>query len=351
MNQSNKELLNAILNYKTIVINVINDKNHEINKKVKKIFVINLLEDTLKRNYIITLMKKYKLNYSLVIVDRVSTELHKTICHKKSLISRSELGCCLSHLWCLNQIINNNYENAIIFEDDIILHKNFTQMFLKLYNPKFDFLLLGAHDFRFSDINYKNVKNGLYQPTKGEQLYGAHANYYSLKGAKRMFDIRVSEISFFDKEYLLMFNHYKETSYICYPNLCVSNVTDSTLEHKREILSDSEQYYYSKCFINFNFNNYNFIYVNLLSESINVGDDYETYTDKCLYNYFHDINSINIVKKRLTLDFFTLNDVLKILNFNKNITSETFAKDNIDNTNNGSNSSNNSSNNSLTVLK
>jgi GR25 family glycosyltransferase involved in LPS biosynthesis len=347
MNQNNKELFNAILNYKTVLINVVNDKNSEINKKVKKIFVINLLEDTLKRNYIITLMKKYKLNYTLVIVDRVSTELHKTLCRKKSLISSSELGCCLSHLWCLNQIIKNKYENAIIFEDDIILHKNFTQLFLKIHNPNFNFLLLGAHDFRFSDINYKNVKNGLYRATKGEQLYGAHANYYSLRGAKRMFEIRVSEISFFDKEYMLMFDYYKESSYICYPNLCVSNVTDSTLEHKREILSDSEHYYYSKCFINFNFNNYNFIYVNLLSEILNTGDDYESYTDRYLYNYFHDINSINIVKKRLSTDFFTLNDLMKILNYNKNINSDSFSNDNNDS--NSTSTSNNSSN--LTVLK
>jgi hypothetical protein len=60
-------------------------------------------------------------------------------------------------------------------------------------------------------------------------------------------------ISFFDKEYMLMFDYYKDTSYICYPNLCVSNITDSSLNHKREILSDLELQYYKKCFISFNF--------------------------------------------------------------------------------------------------
>jgi len=322
MKEYNKDLSAAILNYKVVVVNVTNDNNSVINSKVKKIFVISLIEDIVKRNYIITIFKKYKINFTLVIVEKVSTELHKQLCYKKSLISKGELGCCLSHLWCLNQIIKNNYENAIIFEDDVILHKNFTKLFLKIYNPSIDFLLLGAHDFRFSTTNYKNVKDRLYKPNMNNfLLYGAHANYYSLKGAKRMFEIRTSLISYFDKEYNLMFDHYKDTAFICYPNLCVSNVTDSTLNHKREILSNNEERYYAQCFINFDFTHYNFIYVNLLSNFFKLSetDDYESYIEKCLYHYFHDLNSIRQVKERLTMNFFTINDIIKILNLNKNI--------------------------------
>jgi GR25 family glycosyltransferase involved in LPS biosynthesis len=317
-------IIDTIKNYKVKTINILNDSNSEINKKVKKIFVINLLEDNFKRNYIIALMKKYNLNYTLVIVDRISVNTHKLLC-PKSLITRSELGCCLSHLWCLHQILTNKYENALIFEDDIILHKNFIQMFLKLHDPKYNFMLLGAHDFNFSDENYKNVKNGLYRPkTTGNKLYGAHANYYSIKGAKRMFEIRISEISFFDKEYMLMFDYYKDTSYICYPNLCVSNITDSTLNHKREILGELELQYYKKCFVNFNFKNYNFIYINLLIDTLDLteNDSYETFIDKCLYYKFHDFESINIVKKRLIMDFFTIKDVLNIMEYKKYINYE-----------------------------
>lgn len=320
MKVSKTELIDIIMNYKVITIDILNDNDCEINKKVNKIFVINLLEDKFKRNYIVSLMKKYKINYTLVIVNRISTNLYKLLHQNNPLISSSELGCCLSHLWCLYQVIKHHYRNAIIFEDDIILHKNFIKMFLKIYNPYFDFLLLGCHDFSFSETNYKNVKNNLYRPelNVNSKLYGAHSNYYSLKAAKRMFEIRISEISFFDKEYILMFNYYKDSSYVCYPNLCVSNVTDSHLNHKREILSNLEKHYYFKCFINFNFNNYNFIYINLLSELVQITDNdtYESYIEKCLYHYFYDIESMNIVKKRLTMDFFTINDILNILNLN-----------------------------------
>ena len=311
-------LIDSIKNYKIKLINIVNDNNSEINKIVKKIYVINLIEDIQKRNYIIILMKKYKINFTFVIVERISSDLHKQIC-KSSLISKGELGCCLSHLWCLYQIIKNNYENAIIFEDDIIFHKNFIQRFLNIYNNKLDFLLLGAHDFCFSKFNYKNIKNNLYTPHKNSiSLYGAHANYYSLKGAKRMFSIRTSEISFFDKEYMLMFNHYKDTSFICYPNLVVSNISASTLNHERDMLSDLESDYYNKCFINFKFKCYNFIYLNVLNKfiKINENESYESYINKCLYEYFYNFDKIESIQKRLVMDFFTLQDIMIILNIN-----------------------------------
>jgi hypothetical protein len=59
----------------------------------------------------------------------------------------------------------------------------------------------------------------------------------------------------------------------------------------------------------------------ILSDFIKISenDNYETYIDKCLYNQFHDYDSINTIKKRLTIDFFTIKDVLSIINYNKNI--------------------------------
>jgi glycosyl transferase family 25 len=324
-------LIDAIKNYKVKVINITNNQNPilDINNKVKKIYVINLVDDEVKRNYIVTLMNKYNINYTLVIVDKISNEFYKSISdNSNTFISKGELGCCMSHLWCLYQIIKNNYENAIIFEDDVIFHKNFTNELLNVLetnNKKtpLDFLLLGAHDFNFSKQNYKNVKNKLYRPNENvNNLYGAHANYYSLKGAKAMFKIRTSEISFFDKEYMLMFKHFNNSSFICYPNLVVSNIASSTLNHTREILSTLEIEYYKKCFIKFDFNMYNYIYLNLLDKKLfkidENNNDYEAYISNCIYHYFFDLNKINIVKKRFVMNFFTLQDVKMILNLYQN---------------------------------
>ena len=44
-------------------------------------------------------------------------------------MSIGEVGCYLSHMWCLNDIIKNNIKNAIIFEDDIVVRKNFENLY------------------------------------------------------------------------------------------------------------------------------------------------------------------------------------------------------------------------------
>lgn len=339
------KILDVIKNYKVKLVNINNNDNDmdskysKINKKLNKVYIINLIEDDIKRNYIIVLMKKYKINFTLVIVERVSSEIYESLSDNLStFISKSELGCCISHLWCLYHMIQNNYENALIMEDDIILHKNFVNEFTNIHNTctsnnkTLDFLLLGAHDYEFSNINYKYVKNKLYRPdTSCNYLYGAHANYYSLKGAKAMFKIRTSIVSFFDKEYMLMFNHFNDSSYICYPNLAISNISTSSLNHSHDLLSKKEHDYYNKCFLNLNLKDYNFIYVNLLNKNILLQKEteslsYENYIDICLQEKFKDdankINAINIIKKRFTLNFFNLQDIKMILQNSNNDNTE-----------------------------
>ena len=106
----NKDLLECMKNYKFINIKVVNDSKYiGINEFVKKIYVINLFEDIRKRNYITILFKKYMINYNLIIVDRVDKKIYDKLV-TNSKISVSELGCCMSHMWCLIDIIKNQYE-------------------------------------------------------------------------------------------------------------------------------------------------------------------------------------------------------------------------------------------------
>ena len=192
-------LKNILFNYKVKLIHINNNKNSIINEKIQKIFVINLLEDRLQRNYMITIMRKLNINFTLVVVNKVQNKDYEILCPKKH-ISKEELGCCLSHLYCLNYIIQHNIQNSIILEDDVIFHKNFLKEFIKIDLKNCDFLLLGAHDYSFSSLNYLHVQsNNLYHPDPNSTcLFGAHANYYSLHAAKCMFEIRSSLISFFD---------------------------------------------------------------------------------------------------------------------------------------------------------
>jgi GR25 family glycosyltransferase involved in LPS biosynthesis len=312
----NSDLLECIESYRFIIIKINNKKeNSKLNEKVKQIYVINLYEDIQKRNYINKLFKKYNISYNLIIVDRVDKKVYNRLCNDKK-ISEAELGCCLSHMWCLLDILKNNYENAIVFEDDVILSKTFVESFLSIYekNPKIDFLMLGAHDYNFSKQHYKNLKNNLYRPnTQCRNLYGAHANFYSINGARRMFYIRATNLSFFDNEYNLLFDSLPN-SYICYPNLALANISDSRIGHEKQILSQTEIGYYTLCFININLNNYNIMYINLLDLKLLKKDDtIESFIERCLLYKLNDQSKVNIVKQRFALDFFSLEEIKEIL--------------------------------------
>jgi GR25 family glycosyltransferase involved in LPS biosynthesis len=312
----NSDLLDAVEAYKFMHVKIVHKSEpSKINEKVQQIFVINLYEDICKRNYIYCLFKKYNINYNLIIVDRVDKKTYNKLCPDKK-ISEPELGCCLSHMWCLLHILKHKYENAIIFEDDIILSKSFIEQFLHIYNnnPKLDFLMLGAHDYNFTKEHIKNVKNSLYRPNADfKYLYGAHANYYSLNGAKRMFYIRATNLSFFDNEYNFLFDTMPN-AYICYPNLVISNTSESKINHEKSILSKNEIGYFSLCFHNIKLHDYNVFYFNLLDISLLKKEDtVASFIERCLLHKFQNVNQVNVIKQRFVLDFFTLNDIKTIL--------------------------------------
>lgn len=325
----NNTLLECVDSYRFMNIKITNKKEiSKLNENVKQIYVINLYEDFIKRNYIYELFKKYNINYNLIIVDRVDKSTYEKLCGDKK-ISESELGCCLSHMWCLSNILKNNYENAIIFEDDVIFSKNFIESFESIYkkNPKLDFLMLGAHDYNFSKEHFKNVKNNLYRPNNQcRNLYGAHANYYSLNGAKRMFYIRATNLSFFDNEYNLLFDSLPE-SYICYPNLVIANYSESSIDHGKNLLSKQEIGYFSLCFKNINLNNYNLMYFNLLDLNLlNKNDTVESFVERCLMHKFNDIDKVKILKNRFSFDLFTIKEIKKILTNQSLIDPNTLSK-------------------------
>jgi len=315
---------NAIDNYKVNVIKMkfASKKKHILNEYTEEIFIINLLSNKTRRNYIMMLMKKYKVNFTLVIVEPINNNIY-TILNKNKKLTKAEIGCSLSHMWCLNKIITEKINNAIIFEDDIIFHKDFKNMFFKIMQKQsYDFLLLGACDFSFFKLNYKNVseEEGLYKPhPHSSKVYGAHANYYSLKGATRMFEKTNENIYFFDRNYHFMFDYFKDTSFICYPNLVVSDISTTNINHDYHFFSEHEKKYYSECFNNFKFQDYNFIYLSLLIQhpkiTITDTDTYEIYLNKIIEHLFKNNTHQKEIKNRLVMNFFDINDLKFLLAF------------------------------------
>ena len=68
--------------YKTITKTYNNDfKNNKfINNYIDEIYVINLAQDAVKRNYINYIMKKLNINYTIVVVQKI----HENVFHHLS---------------------------------------------------------------------------------------------------------------------------------------------------------------------------------------------------------------------------------------------------------------------------
>jgi GR25 family glycosyltransferase involved in LPS biosynthesis len=309
-------LKKMLYNYDVKTLDIFNSGNI-LNNYTKKIYVINLEKNIIRRNYILAIMKKYGISFKLVIVKKIKKIDYTYYCKYNNNISISELGCGMSHLWCLNDIVKNKYNNAIIFEDDIIFHKNFEAKFFDIIQKQsYDFLLLGACDFHFSEINYKNVNQNLYRPNSNfEKVYGAHSIYYSLQAANYMLQYRLDEFAFFDYNLHKVFNYFNNTSFICYPNLVVTEITTSDNNHSYNLFSEKEKIFYKKCFTQFNFNDYNFIYLNLLNpSSINNFSNYKDYVCSLFKEKYPEKN--NCIKKfikRLDFKFLSWQDIRNII--------------------------------------
>lgn len=311
----NIDLLDELRKYKVKMVYICNDPNSTLNKYVEQIYVINMVQDTRKRNYIHLLFKKYNINYNLVVVDKVCDEVYTKL-FQHSKLSSAELGCTMSHMWCLIHILKKCFKNAIIFEDDVIFKKTFIEDFIHLLNinPEIDFMLLGAHDFNYSRNNFKKVENNLYRPDFDDKfpLYGAHANYYSYNGAKRMFFIRGTNLSFFDNEYHLLFDTLPN-SYICSPNLVIANMNESGISstHKKNFCSQHEHTYYNCCFKDFNFNKYNLIYHNIFDKSLFKDTlTVEEFIHCCLKKIIPDNDDkLSVIKTRFSMHFFSIQDI------------------------------------------
>ena len=150
-------ILDLINNYEVKHTFYTNDLNNElyINQKIDKIYVINLDKDYERREYITILMEKHNINFELICVpllNKLQIDIINNYVDKK--ITAGEGGCYLSHMYCLNNAKINNYKKIIIFEDDIILHKDFHNKFIEINNnTKYEILVLGIFDYYFNTIN------------------------------------------------------------------------------------------------------------------------------------------------------------------------------------------------------
>lgn len=110
-----------------------------------KIFVIHYSKLINRKKHIITQFTKQNItNYEFIEIDR--DELYKyNIDMFQDNYSKSQIAISLSHFYAYKQI-SEKYEKALIFEDDVILCNNFTQVltnYMSQLPTNFDMLFIG----------------------------------------------------------------------------------------------------------------------------------------------------------------------------------------------------------------
>jgi GR25 family glycosyltransferase involved in LPS biosynthesis len=265
-------------------------------------------------------MEKYNINFELIIVQKLQQSQYESI--KNNFRKIGEAGCYLSHMYCLNDAIANNYSNIIIFEDDIILHKEFHRVLEKnMTENTFDIFLLGASDFSFRKLNlsFLDETKLIYCPDiKTKFLCGTYSIFYSELGYKQVFNTRLNNPTYMDDNLIQFLEMFRDTFYISYPSLVAADVSNTNIDHDFWIINLlRDKYYYTNCFnSNFEFSNYNFINLQLLVDC--TVDSTLSYKDNILgivTKFFqNDIEKINIINKRLEYNFFTTNDLNFIIN-------------------------------------
>ena len=171
---------------------IANTEYNDIKDIFDKIYVINLKRDVEKLKKVENILKVAGISGYKVFNAIDGTE-HKDILAQIQLEyickggeksdyhmiqTCGELGCLLSHLAILQEAKEMGYRSILIFEDDVILCKNFVKKFvyhyLKLYKP-WDILYLGCSKVEFyADKNY--VSSGF---TTIDNAYGTFA--YAVK--------------------------------------------------------------------------------------------------------------------------------------------------------------------------
>jgi GR25 family glycosyltransferase involved in LPS biosynthesis len=259
-------IVDILNNYNVILENIINSKTSLINIPI---YVINLKKDIFRRSYIKYITKLLNLNIKLIIVDNISNDVAKSLNAKLRV---GVVGCYLSHMWCLNDAIKNNFQHFLILEDDVVFKKDFIQILNSIEYTKYDMIQLGCCDFNLkynldsSEIDYK--KEGVYYPKK--IALGAYGNIYNINFARLLYNSKINSIVEFDTDFNEYYERYKIA--VCYPNLITAELSTTNINHNFSIFScRNSNYFINKCFLNnIDYSEYFFIWITFIEECFNI---------------------------------------------------------------------------------
>jgi GR25 family glycosyltransferase involved in LPS biosynthesis len=163
-----------------------------------KIYIINCKNSTGRKDMMERQLKDLKMENYMIIegcekkdidIERLKVEKKIIPNHTSIKLTPVEMAADESHKKCYHDIIDNNYKNSLILEDDVLFTmdtaKNFFES-LKTLPSDYDMAYLGnipkkhvfeKHCFNISNQNFWGLKGG---------FTGAHMYSVSINGAKNI---------------------------------------------------------------------------------------------------------------------------------------------------------------------
>ena len=103
-------------------------------------------------------------------------------------LTMGAVGCALSHRGVWNNIIDNNYKNTLILEDDVDIPDDFVDKYNKLSRDipqDYDIVFLGYHPtsdkYLYRDKQHKLLRT--------EKVFGLYGYVVSLNGARKLLEM------------------------------------------------------------------------------------------------------------------------------------------------------------------
>jgi glycosyl transferase family 25 len=129
---------------------------------------------------------------------------------KKHNLSTGQIGCALSHIKIWEKILENNYKNVLILEDDATVPDNFWEQINNLNVKEFDILYL-----QLSNIVCKKQKGNIHKVVKsGDSNWGTTAYIVNKEFVKKMIDVKIR-----NPVDIHLSNFYNSNVLLVYPNI------------------------------------------------------------------------------------------------------------------------------------
>ena len=141
-------------------------------------------------------------------------------------------GCLMSNIKIFEDAIKNNYENIIIFQDDIYFHKNFLNLcnnFLENH-PNFTGIYLGYSQHINISVNINNKTAGLFGIILNKRCFQLILE--ELKKYREPDDVCVPKI---------LIEYFKDSIYKCDPILVIPDVSKSKTINDRDTIKHSKK--------------------------------------------------------------------------------------------------------------